>query len=269
MIKIGIRAHDIGKMDAYSLAEKVKSYGFSGVQLVLKKALIEYSDLDIIKDAFKNLEIMLLGAYFNPVHPNEDIVNEGIKNFEEHIKIASKLNVKYVGSETGSLMGSLWGYVEENHSQESLARVIEIFYGLVNLAKEYNVKVAIEGAYAHVAFSPERVKEVIDAIDSDNLKVTVDLFNFLNMNNYSNHIEILNRCFDLFKDKIAVFHLKDFIVVNGKLIQVGLGKGLMDYPRIINRIKAKTPNTFLIFEGVINEDIIDSLEYINSLLEKR
>ena len=44
MIKVGIRAHDIGKYQAQELAKRVKSYGFDGFQLVFKKALIDLVD---------------------------------------------------------------------------------------------------------------------------------------------------------------------------------------------------------------------------------
>ena len=69
------------------------------------------------------------------------------------------------------------------------------------------------------------------------------------------------------KDKIVLFHLKDYIVDNGKLVQVGLGQGLMDFPFIIKTIKENFTDAFLIFEGVVGEDIDTSLSYIKNLVE--
>ena len=73
---------------------------------------------------------------------------------------------------------------------------------------------------------------------------------------------------NLMKDKIVLFHLKDYIVDGDKLKQVGLGQGLMDYPFMIKLIKTHCPNAFLIFEGVTGDDIDSSLEYINRLLNE-
>jgi hypothetical protein len=39
MNKLGIRAHDIGKLSASDLANEVSNIGFDGVQLVFQKAL--------------------------------------------------------------------------------------------------------------------------------------------------------------------------------------------------------------------------------------
>src|SRR5690554_1008405 len=146
MLKIGIRAHDVGKFDAKTLATKVKEIGFEGVQLVFKKAIntpVDSNDLKEIKDNFnETLPIMMLGAYFNPVHPDEKVVKDGIENFKNHLKIANELNASYVGSETGSYMGSPWGYMPENHTDEARDIVIEIFRDLVKTAEENNTYVA-------------------------------------------------------------------------------------------------------------------------------
>ncbi len=271
MISIGIRAHDVAKTDPYTLAKKIKYLGFDGVQLVFKKALdskVDFTKLDDLADAFKDLNIMMLGAYFNPVHPNQQIVDEGIEYFKKHLMIANQLNASYVGSETGSLMGSPWGYVPENHSVESLEKVISVFKQLVSCAEQYDSCVAIEGAYNHVAYSPERISQILNRIHSQNLKVTVDLYNYLNIDNYQNRMDILEHCFKLFRDDIVIYHLKDFVIEEGTLKQVGLGRGLMDFKEIVKRIKKETPNAYLIFEGVTGDDIIDSVELINKLIKE-
>jgi sugar phosphate isomerase/epimerase len=270
MNKIGIRAHDIGKMSCESLADKVKSLGFDGVQLVFKKALdieVDFNDLNLIKKHFTNPMIMMLGAYFNPVHPDSKIVTQGIDYFKKHLEVAFSLNTKYVGTETGSLMGSPWSYVKENHEQKALDDVIEVIKDLVAVAEKKHSYIAIEGAYAHVAYSPKRIKEIINQVSSPNLKVTIDLFNYLHIGNYKKRMEIFEECLNLLKDEIVIYHFKDFVVQDQDLIQVGLGQGLMDYPNIIKRIQETTPDAYLIFEGVTGDDIEHSLTYIKQLIE--
>ena len=271
MNKIGIRAHDIGRLEPETLIRKIKDFGFDGIQLVFKKALatpFDFNDLELIRSASKDTKIMMLGAYFNPVHPDKNMVSDGIEYFKKHLEIASELSADFVGSETGSLMGSPWGYLPDNHKQETLNEVIGVFKELSVYAEEYGSKIAIEGAYAHVAYSPQKIREVLDAIQSKNLKVTVDLYNYLHIGNYEARMEIFEDCFKYLKDDIVIFHLKDFVVEDDKLKQVGLGQGLMDYPTIIKRIKQETPEAYLIFEGVTGEDIRTSIEYIKRLLKE-
>ncbi|MBN2503853.1 MAG: sugar phosphate isomerase/epimerase [Bacilli bacterium] len=258
-------------MDVISLANKIRQYGFSGTQLVFAKALnepVDFQNLEAIKQAFSGLQIMMLGAYFNPIHPDKEIVAKGIRNFKEHLQVASLLEAPYVGSETGSLMGSPWGYVPENHTDASLMEIIEVFQDLVKEAALNDVAVAIEGAWQHVVYSPERMRQVLDLIPGSHLQVTVDLYNYLHMGNYNDRISIFQRCFDLFADRIRIIHLKDFMIENNQLKQVGLGQGMMEWPILINLIKKYTPDASLIFEGVTGEDIITSYDLISNLLKE-
>ena len=267
MIKIGIRGHDLPTYnDVDKMNYELDRFGFDGVQLVLKKSFDTKFDPSEFMNELKGLNPLMVGAYFNPVHPDGAIVEEGIKHFKDMTKFASKVGSLYVGSETGSLMGSPWGYVKENHSDDSLAKVVTIFKDLCREAQKNGVNVAIEGAYAHVVYSPKRLKETLDLIDEINLFVTVDIFNYLNLDNYKNHVDIFKECLELFKDRIVILHLKDFVINDGELIQVGLGQGLMDYKRIIPIVKKELNDANLIFEGVKPEDIESSLKYIRNLL---
>lgn len=269
MIELGIRAHDIGRYSPSKLANKARDFGFQGVQLVFNKALAlsdPFQELDLIKDAFQHPKIMMLGAYFNMVHPDQNLKEAGIANYKKHLDIAPQLGVSYVGTETGSLMGSPWGYVKENHDEATFLQVADVVMDLVRHAKNAGSIVAIEGAYSHVVYQPKLMKRLLDIICSKHLKVTVDLFNYLNRDNYEIRMDILQECFDLFASEIVIFHLKDFILTEAGLKQVGLGQGLMDYPAIIRKIKQYSPDAYLIFEGVTGNDIISSIEFINSLL---
>lgn len=270
MIKVGIRAHDVGKMHEKQLSDTIKELGFDGVQLVFNKAInhpIDFSNLKDISQSFQD-HIMMLGAYFNPVHPDVLEVEKGISNFKKHLEIAKSLNTLYVGTETGSLMGSPWGYVKENHDLATLDKVCHIFKDLVKHAEKNNSMLTIEGAYAHVAYSPKKVKYLLDELHSPSVKVIVDLYNFLHIGNYQQRKEIFLEAINLLHKDIVIFHLKDFIVENNTLKQVGLGQGLMDYPWIISTIKKHFKDVFLIFEGVVGQDIKTSLTLIKSLLER-
>ncbi|WP_162146768.1 sugar phosphate isomerase/epimerase family protein [Acholeplasma granularum] len=268
--KIGVRAHDIGKLSAHDLANAVKSFGFDGVQLVFPKALGK-NVLDVnlyeVKSSF-NDSIMLLGAYFNMIHPDSSEIHKGIDNFINNIHAANKLNVKYVATETGSLMGSPWGYVPENHSDESFNKVKVVTKKLLEVAEEYNVNVLIEGAFAHTIYSPQRLHQLVTELNHPNLDVIIDVYNFLNIDNHLSHVEILKDSLKLLKDHIKVIHLKDYIVEDNKLKQVGLGKGIMNYKKTFELLEECHNSPYLVFEGVNKEDLTSSLAFINDIIKK-
>lgn len=238
---------------------------------MLSKALSDPFDFrhpETLKNAFSPLTIMMLGAYFNPVDPDPQKVAAGILNFKNHLQIAKAMGASCVGSETGSLMGTPWGYVPKNHQPQTLEKVIDVFRELVAEAEANDTFVAAEGAYNHVAYGPLQIKTLLDRIHNPRLKVIVDLFNFLHVGNHREHLSLLDQCLSLFPDRIIIFHLKDYRIVEGALKQVGLGQGLMDYPAIISRIQHSIPNAWLVFEGVTKADIPASFAYINQLIHK-
>ncbi len=271
MIKIGIRAHDLGRFPVAEMAHRVRETGFDGCQLVFAKALtesVDWNHLTPLKTAFSETPIFMLGAYFNPVHPNLVIRNEGIEAFKRHLFAANQLGVPFVGTETGSLMGSPWGYLPANHGKETFDSLCRVMADLVKVAETADSSIAVEGAWAHVAYSPQVIRELLDRIHSPRLKVTVDLFNFLHPGNFESRMEILEDCLRLFSSDIVLWHLKDFVVRDGQLKQVGLGQGEMDFPAILARILPVTPNATLIFEGVTGNDIAPSLAFIRRLTAK-
>ena len=274
-MKIGVRVHDFGKSDPKTLALKAKNVGFDGVQLVLNKAIegetglpgtLNEEKVKEISNAFmeQGLEIFMLGAYFNPVHSKKDLVATNILKFKEHLKYERCFNAYYVGSETGSFNDDKWTYNPLNRTEEAFSMVKSIFGELASYAKDVDAKIALEGAFGHCMYNPKALKRLLDEIDNGTVFITVDLYNFLAFENYKNYKEIFEECLSLFKGKIVIFHLKDFIVENDSLKQCCIGKGILDYDYIINRIKETNPEAYLIFEGSKPEDMEFSYNFIKS-----
>ena len=55
---------------------------------------------------------------------------------------------------------------------------------IVKEAERYNVNIGIEGVHCFVINTPQKMKRLIDDLDSDNVKVIFDPVNYLNINNY-------------------------------------------------------------------------------------
>ena len=281
-MKIMVRVHDLGKDSPKNLAAKTKEIGFDGVQLVLYKAVDGFSkeahsiDYDQIKECAKafedlNIEVGMLGAYFNPVHSNKDLVKDNIERFKEYLSYCSLFNCQYVGSETGSYNDDKWTYNPKNRLDEALNIDIETFSFLAKEAKALNKNIALEGAFGHCMYNPNQLNKLVSAIDNGHVKITVDIFNYLDISQYDTKTQhnMFDESIKYFKDKIVIYHLKDFIVDKeaNKLVQVGLGEGLMDLEYIVKNAKVLTPNAYLIFEGCPKDKMESSLAYIKKLLE--
>ena len=274
MLKIGIRAHDLGKGSLEDLINRCKQEKIYNLQFVLAKVIenengmLDDAKAKLYYDEFtkNDISVAMLGAYFNPIHSNKQKVEDSIIKFKNHLKYAKQLNCKYVGSETGSKNDDKWTYHPLNQSEESYQEVLRIFKDLAAYAEEQDVYTCIEGAFHHVINTPKQLKKLVDEINSDNVRVIVDLYNYLSIDNHENRYEIFKEALELLKDKIVLFHLKDYIVENDKLKQVSLGEGLMDYSKLIPMIKEHISDAYLIFEGITGDGIKSSLELIGDLV---
>ena len=278
-MKLMIRAHDLGVKGEGAVADAVIQGGLDGIQLVVYKCTsdIKYEVGVITADraqeigqtfGAKGCSIPLIGAYFNPVHPNTEKIDRGTAVFKDYIDAAHSLGCDTVGSETGSYNGDPWIYHPMNHSDEALDRVVKAFGDLAYYAAERNVYIGMEGAFGHVCHTPERLLEAINRIGRDNIRIIFDLYNYLDISNYDSAYEILDRGLSLFGDKILLFHIKDFVIEDGKLRQCGVGRGILDYDRILSRIYSKNPNAILVLEGTVGEDIDYAVSYLREKINK-
>jgi len=275
-MKLGIRAHDLGRDSPEKLAQLIADANFQSVQLVLNKAVVYETDepyilCDSVVTAVskslkeRNIEVAMLGAYFNPIHSNKEKVKNAVDNFKFHLQQAKKFHTNLVGTETGSYNDDQWTYHELNSSEEAFNEVKRVFEQILIVAKEENAYLAIEPAYHHVISTPTRLKRLINELNHSHIQVTFDLFNLLYEGNYDQQHQIIDEMIDLFKDKISIVHAKDFIVEEGKLKQVAPGKGWLDYPYLFKKLQSLANEPVIIFEGVTGEDIEFSRLFIKNL----
>jgi len=272
---LGGRAHDFGKLPLEELASKVTKQGYSYIQLALDKA-IDRVDCSLgklspgmgnyIRDSFKrkNVQIVVLGCYINPIHPNLDERRKHLERFKEHIRYARDFGCNIVGTETGSLkVGGSCEY--DNESEVSFNTFIKSLLELVEEAEKFGVIVAIEGGKNEVVTTPKRMKKVLDLINSNNLQVIYDPTNYLSASNFKNQDEIIKEAFDLFADRMVIMHAKDFIVKDGKISTVPAGNGDLNYKLIFKLLKEKKPFINIILEDIKEVHMDGSMKFISEV----
>ena len=278
-MKLMIRAHDLGVKGENQVVSAVHSNGLDGIQLVAYKCTddVKYEAGAITPDRAKEIGdtlnsggvlVPLIGAYFNPVHPNEEKIQRGIAVFKDYLDVALDLGCDTVGSETGSYNGDPWIYHPMNHSDEALDRVVSTFGLLADHAAERGVNIGMEGAFGHVCHTPERLHEAVERIGRKNIRIIFDLYNYLDISNVDTAYDILDRGLKLFGDRILLFHVKDFVITDGKLKQCGVGKGVLDYGRILKAIYDHNPDAILVLEGTTGDDIGYAVSFLHSKINE-
>lgn len=277
-MQLGIRLHDIKKAPLEERLSIAHEQGFACGHLALSKVISEYPVDDgaltpgyalYLKKLFaKNeLDIAVLGCYLNLANPNLESLNKIRKRYLTHIRFASLLDVGVVGTETGAV-NEEYKFEERNHSEEALDIFIHNVRPVVEYAEKMGVIFAIEPVYKHIVCNPKRARRVLDEINSPNLQIIFDPVNLLDISNYKNRDEIIEEAMELLGDDIAMIHIKDFVVEDGKLVSVAAATGEMDYTKIMKFIRERKPYVHVTLENTVPENAVAAREYIQNLWEQ-
>ena len=277
-MQLGIRLHKKKKAPLEERLSIAHEQGFACGHLALSKVISEYPVDDgaltpgfalYLKKLFaKNeLDIAVLGCYLNLANPNPGSLNKIRKRYLTHIRFASLLDVGVVGTETGAV-NEEYKFEERNHSGEALDIFIHNVRPVVEYAEKMGVIFAIEPVYKHIVCNPKRARRVLDEINSPNLQIIFDPVNLLDISNYKNRDEIIGEAMELLGDDIAMIHIKDFVVEDGKLVSVAAGTGEMDYTKIMKFIRERKPYVHVTLENTVPENAVAAREYIQNLWEQ-
>ena len=250
-MQLGIRLHDTTKLPFEERIAQVHELGFACGHLVLSKVIDEFPTTDealtpglamYIKNVFaKNqVDIAVLGCYLNLANPNQEQLAGIMHRYMAHIRFASWLGCGVVGTETGA-PNETYTFVPECHTEAALQTFIRNLRPIVKYAKKMGVVVAIEPVYRHIVCNSRRARRVLDEIASPNLQIIFDPVNLLDVENYDQRGTVIEEALELLGPDIAVVHLKDCALRNGKLLSMGCGQGEMDYTAILKYMKAHKP----------------------------
>ena len=276
MYNLVIRGHDLSNISTpEQLAQQTKSVGIHNLQFALGAS---FPQLDSSANAlnpgmgtyFKNLfakhdiQIALLSCYSNLIHPDPTKREEILHKFETYLRDAHFFGASMVASETGSVLPNL-GYTEDNFSDTVFADLVKVIERLVKTGEKHRTLVGIEAGLNHPLSSIQRTKQLLEAVDSDYLGIILDPTNLITVDTHESIVAIVEEAFQQYGAKICAFHLKDFMIQDGKIVPTSLGKGLIDYPAILKIIQQYKPYCYIVLEQTKNEDIRVAKELIANL----
>lgn len=260
-LQLGVRAHDIGKLNVHELAHKIAQAGFTSVHLALHKAIegflpepghLSHQIAHEVHAAFtaKNLSLGVLGCYINPVHPDPAIRATELERFLEHITFARSFGATVVGTETGSKDPSC-GYHEDTRSESTYTLFYRSLEKMLRHAEEHKIQVGIEPvARNHTIGSPELMNRLIKEMESSYLSVIYDPVNAFPAEGTFSQSDEISKCLDLFGDRICAFHLKDYSIVNDKKVgDLPCGTGDFNYVLLFSQVKKHFLSTPLLVEN--------------------
>ena len=88
------------------------------------------------------------------------------------------------------------------------------------------------------------------------------------MSNYEAREDIFAEAMEVLGPDIAMIHLKDFVIKDGKMESVAAGTGMMNYERILKFIKERKPYVHVTLENTVPDNAVQARKYIQDLWER-
>jgi sugar phosphate isomerase/epimerase len=271
--RIGARAHDYGTLPAGELAAKLAAHHLCCTQLALNAAIqglaLKPGQLNPglaweIGQAFQRngVQIAVLGCYINPIHPDRTVRSNQIEFFKDHLRYVRDLGGSLVGLETGTPNADSSAHPGAG-SEEHFQAMLRTMEQLAAEAEKHGAKVAVEAVAHHTTSTPQKMKRLLDEIQSTNLVVIHDPVNLINAENADDQARMIEEPFQLYGDRIKIIHAKDFSVEDGVYKQIPAGFGMLDYERLCRQIRFAGPGMSILLEESRPETVARCIEHIN------
>ncbi|MBK1875515.1 sugar phosphate isomerase/epimerase family protein [Pelagicoccus mobilis] len=165
----------------------------------------------------KGLQACQIGAFgFNALSPDRSAREEMKQKIMTAMPLAAKLGCKHFAFAAGNANPNMFGETDPfNFTDEALDQAAEELKPLANVAEEHDVYLSIEPYIKTVVHSPEAFLKLKERVDSDRLRITLDVTSFYDFRDMVDpRNTILNACSTL-KGHYDLVHLKELAIVPG------------------------------------------------------
>lgn len=272
MWQFTIRGHDLLQASSIEeLARSAKKYGVHHLQLAMGMSFPDLVDKPsklnpglgrYIKQTLGeyDVDVAILSCYINMIHPDREEREKLLEKFELFVQNAKEFGAAMVASETGCVLSQIQ-YTEKNFTEEAFEDMVCVIQRLVKKGEEQGVIIGIEPGLNHPLHSLEKIKRLVEKVNSPYLGIIFDPTNLINSDNYLDQVKLVKQGFKMFGDKICAFHLKDFIVNNEKIVPVNVLEGQMKVKEVLQIVAEYKPYCFVVLEETKDYAIKKSIEH--------
>jgi sugar phosphate isomerase/epimerase len=273
---VGLMPPAVGAITA-ATADRLRALGFSGVTVQVPDPLearrAEYERAGaILRDGGITV------AQANPryemlVQADDERRALGIRELQAACRCAAWLRAGTVYVRPGSLNpAGPWTPSPGNTSLRTLLRLVDALRQVVPVAEEVGIPLALEGGSTSPLDTPERVRDVIEAVDSPALRFNADPVNFVrSLDELYDTTSLIDRLFDCCGRYTVCGHAKDITFDNAlpvRLRECPLGTGLLDHAAYLRRFEQSCPDGFLLIEHLPDEQIPAAKRALDRVVEQ-
>jgi len=244
--------------------ERVRNAGFLGASLFIDRPL--EASLDEVRNVKKvfidsGLEVAQANGWYEAlVDPDPVKRLEGIKGLTALVRIGIEVGAPTTYVRPGGLNPKgHWFAHPDNHLPQTFDRLVDSLKQVCKFAESDGMTLAIEGHVLSVLDTPQRIRNLLDAVNSPALKFNTDPVNFIgSLEDAYDTTRMLNELFDMLGVDTVAGHAKD-VAIQEKLVlhidEVLLGTGNLDYGLFLTRFEAFCPDAYMLIEHLPDEKV--------------
>lgn len=270
MNRIGVRAHDYGRMSPDRLFTVIAEDGWEAIQLAIPKCIegvdswegVTAEGVEKIGCVLRknNLAVAVLGTYVELGMADPFLRNQAVKDFRSQLPFAKMLGAGCIASETTS-RASQPGVSQ----REALLCLERSLAEILPDAEALGVTVAVEPVFYHTMATPELTRRVLVDMASPVLQVVFDPGNLFSPQDAANQKKLWNRAFDAFGNQIAAVHIKGVRIESGCTKGCTLEESQLDYMEISRLLKQTGREPALLREEAVPSNAVQEIAFMRTL----
>lgn len=186
------------------------------------------------------LIIAEVGAWSNPISPDDEERREAIKYCTEQLALADRIGARCCVNVAGS-RGDEWaGPHPDNLTEETYDLIVETIRKIIDDANPSRSYFTLETMPWIHPNSPETYARLLKDMDRKHFAAHLDPVNMVNgIDRYYNNTELIKRSFKLLGPRIKSCHAKDVVIKDGfpvHIVETRPGTGALDYKTYLSEL---------------------------------
>ena len=258
-------------------AARVRGHGFAGSSLFINKPLeAQPADVKKVSQAFKDggLEIAQLNGWYEALCNYDDALRaQGVAGMIALARIGAALQAPSVYVRPGGHNpAGHWYAHPENHTRRTFDNVVDSLKQVCKVGEQEGVFIAVEGHVLSCLDTPQRIRDLVDAVGSPALKFNYDPVNFTgSVKDVHDTRCILQQLKELMGSFTIAAHAKDCalgdeLVLHIKEVVPGTGK--MNYEMFMKDFQELVPDGFFIIEHLPDEETLQAQKNVVEMAKR-
>ena len=259
----GLMPRDLTEVTDATMA-RIRREGFTGA------ACRWYEPSSVTKDDVVRLREVMAAGGVTPcqaVAQHPDLISPdprqratGIAEMQHMCRVTRWLGAGNLYLRPGSVNpNGSWYPHPDNAKPETFQVLVESVRRVCDAAEQEGVLLAVEGHALSILDTPERIRDLIEAVGSETLRFNADPVNFVgSLADAYDTTAMIDRLFDVLGEYTICGHAKDFVVQDRLVLHIeeaSIGEGLLDQAAYLRRFEEACPDGYVQIEHLPEERI--------------